>query len=132
MLLASYRVIKRGKPFFYSVCSRKNAVGRKCHAGISWLPAGAGVLSFIRLKVYKSIAQKRPQDLAFNGTIGVTAKEYALRKIYVNVSASANINFVESIWLKQESEMVGEQAWMPSKTAVTIKIIGLSKSRPGI
>ena len=130
MLLASYRVIKRGKPFFYSVCSRKNAVGRKCHAGISWLPAGAGVLSFIRLKVYKSIAQKRPQDLAFNGTIGITAKEYALHKI--NVSASANINFVESIRLEQESVMVGEQAWMLSKTAVTIKIIGLSKSRPGI
>nr|WP_255749849.1 DUF5686 and carboxypeptidase-like regulatory domain-containing protein [Pontibacter liquoris] len=78
------------------------------------------------------IAQKRPQDLAFNGTIWVTADAYALRKIDVTVSKSANINFVEGIHLTQELQPVGAGAWLPSKTSAHIKIVGLTKSRPGI
>ncbi|WP_172798115.1 DUF5686 and carboxypeptidase-like regulatory domain-containing protein [Pontibacter akesuensis] len=79
-----------------------------------------------------SFKQKRPQDLAFNGTMWVTAKEYALRKIDATVSKSANINFVESIALQQELQPVGEQAWMPSVSDVRIKLVGLTPSRPGV
>ncbi|WP_347158311.1 DUF5686 and carboxypeptidase-like regulatory domain-containing protein [Pontibacter chitinilyticus] len=78
------------------------------------------------------VVQKRPQDLAFNGTIWIAASSYALRKIDVTVSKSANINFVQGIHLVQESQPVGENAWMPSKTNVSIKIVGLTRSRPGI
>ncbi|WP_460880513.1 DUF5686 family protein [Pontibacter rugosus] len=79
-----------------------------------------------------SFKQKRPQDLAFNGRMWITAKRYALRKLDVTVSKSANINFVESIALKQELLPVGENAWMPSKTDVKIKIVGLTPRRPGV
>ncbi|WP_179222991.1 DUF5686 and carboxypeptidase-like regulatory domain-containing protein [Pontibacter ummariensis] len=79
-----------------------------------------------------SFKQKRPQDLAFNGRMWITADSYALRKIDVTVSKSANINFVESIALQQELLPVGESAWMPSKTDVRIKIVGLTPKRPGI
>ncbi|MEJ8804215.1 DUF5686 and carboxypeptidase-like regulatory domain-containing protein [Pontibacter sp. H249] len=76
--------------------------------------------------------QKRAQDLAFNGAIWVSSTSYALRKIDATVSKSANINFIESIQLRQELEPVKAIAWMPSKTEVNIKISGLSKTRPGI
>lgn len=79
-----------------------------------------------------SFKQKRPQDLAFNGRMWVTATDYALRKIDVTVSKSANINFVERIALKQELLPAGENAWMPSKTDVKIKLVGLTPKRPGI
>lgn len=79
-----------------------------------------------------SFIQKRPQDLAFNGRMWITAKEYALRKIDVTVSKSANINFVERIALRQELQRVGEQAWMAAKTDVQIKLVGLSPKRPAI
>ncbi|WP_276498106.1 DUF5686 and carboxypeptidase-like regulatory domain-containing protein [Pontibacter litorisediminis] len=79
-----------------------------------------------------SFKQKRPQDLAFNGRMWVTADGYALRKLDATVSKSANINFVESIALKQELQQVGEKAWMPAGTEVKIKIVGLTPKRPGI
>ncbi|SFH29966.1 CarboxypepD_reg-like domain-containing protein [Pontibacter chinhatensis] len=79
-----------------------------------------------------SFKQKRPQDLAFNGRMWITADGYALRKLEATVSKSANINFVESIALKQELQPVGEQAWMPADTEVKIKIVGLTPKRPGI
>lgn len=79
-----------------------------------------------------SFKQKRPQDLAFNGRMWITANGYALRKLEATVSKSANINFVERIALTQELQQVGEKAWMPSETEVRIKIVGLTPKRPGI
>ncbi|CAM3498000.1 DUF5686 domain-containing protein [Pontibacter korlensis] len=79
-----------------------------------------------------SFKQKRPQDLAFNGRMWITAEGYALRKLEATVSKSANINFVENIALKQELQQVGEKAWMPSETEVKIRIVGLTPKRPGI
>lgn len=79
-----------------------------------------------------SFKQKRPQDLAFNGRMWITAEGYALRKIEARVSKSANINFVERIGLTQELQQVGEKAWVPSETEVRIKIVGLTPKRPGI
>ncbi|WP_162912044.1 DUF5686 and carboxypeptidase-like regulatory domain-containing protein [Pontibacter actiniarum] len=79
-----------------------------------------------------SFKQKRAQDLAFNGRMWISADGYALRRIDVKVSKSANINFVESIALKQELLPVGERAWMPASTDVAIKLVGLTPKRPGI
>ncbi|MFD2244747.1 DUF5686 and carboxypeptidase-like regulatory domain-containing protein [Pontibacter ruber] len=78
------------------------------------------------------VEQKRPQDLAFNGHIWITSKSYALRKIDVAVSKSANINFVESIRLFQESLPTAAGAWLPVKTEARMKIAKLSENRPGV
>ncbi|MDX5423381.1 MAG: DUF5686 and carboxypeptidase regulatory-like domain-containing protein [Hymenobacteraceae bacterium] len=78
------------------------------------------------------VRQKRPQDLAFNGRIWITGDTYALRKIDVTVSKSANINFVEHIHLQQELAPTETGAWLPAKTEVTMKIARLSESRPGV
>ncbi len=78
------------------------------------------------------VDQKRPQDLAFNGHIWIAEDSYALRKIDVTVSKTANINFVESIHLMQESLPTDAGAWLPVKTEVKMKIAKLSESRPGV
>lgn len=78
------------------------------------------------------VNQKRPQDLAFNGTIWITEKTYALRKIDVEISRSANINFVDGIRLVQELQPVNDIAWIPNRTDVTIQLQGLNRSKTGI
>ncbi|MCC9165588.1 DUF5686 and carboxypeptidase-like regulatory domain-containing protein [Pontibacter harenae] len=78
------------------------------------------------------VDQKRKQDLAFNGHIWIAADSYALRKIDVTISKSANINLVESVHLVQELLPVGQGAWIPAKTMATMKIAKLSEKRPGI
>jgi hypothetical protein len=78
------------------------------------------------------IEPKRPQDLAFNGHIWVAHSSFALRKIDVRISKSANINFVEDIHLVQEERPTAAGPWMPAKTAVAMKIARVTPSRPGV
>ncbi len=49
-----------------------------------------------------AVTPKRAHDLAFKGTIWVTAGSYALRRIDVVASAEANINFVTDLRIFQE------------------------------
>ncbi len=66
---------------------------------------------------------KRPQDLAFSGTMWVADSSYALKQIDVTVGRSANLNFVEKIKIQQEYANVQENgAWLPQKTRVLIDI----------
>ncbi|CAN5910498.1 DUF5686 and carboxypeptidase-like regulatory domain-containing protein [soil metagenome] len=78
------------------------------------------------------VEQKRAQDLAFNGRIWIADGSFALRKIDVTVSKSANINFVEGIHLVQESQPTAVGAWLPAKTAVTMRISPMSENRPRV
>lgn len=66
---------------------------------------------------------KRPQDLAFSGTMWIAKESYAIKQIDVTVGQSANLNFVEKIKIQQEYEPVQEEgAWLPNKTRVLIDI----------
>jgi hypothetical protein len=78
------------------------------------------------------VEQKRAQDLAFNGHIWIADGSFALRKIDLTISKSANINLVESIHLLQESLPTETGAWLPVKTDITMKIARFSENRPGI
>ncbi|RDC63041.1 DUF5686 and carboxypeptidase-like regulatory domain-containing protein [Adhaeribacter pallidiroseus] len=84
-------------------------------------------------KCYKiKIEPKRPQDLAFYGTIWVSDSSFALRKIDVVISKTANINFVEKIHLVQEALPVTGGSWLPVKTEITMNLARISEKRPGI
>ncbi len=65
---------------------------------------------------------KQEQDLAFNGTMWVTKKEYALKRIDAYVSDKANLNYIGKIKLQQDLERVSEGAWLPTKTRVVIQM----------
>ncbi|MBC5773548.1 carboxypeptidase-like regulatory domain-containing protein [Pontibacter sp. KCTC 32443] len=78
------------------------------------------------------VAPKRPQDLAFKGYIWISEGDFALRKIDVAVSKSANINYVEGINLTQELEKTKAGAWLPSRTEMTMHVAKLNKALPNI
>ncbi len=66
------------------------------------------------------IKAKRPQDLAFNGKIWITQNTFALRRLDLEVTNSANLNFVERYKIQQDLEPQTGGIWMPTKTRVLI------------
>lgn len=70
-----------------------------------------------------SFTPKRPQDLAFSGTMWVTDSTYgyALKRIEVTVGKEANLNFVEKLKIQQELTPVNH-VWMPNKSRILVDI----------
>ncbi len=75
---------------------------------------------------------KSPQDLAFTGTMWITQKEYALKRIDVTVPKTANLNFVEKIKIQQELAPTSAGAWIPIKNRVLIDIGEINDKMGGI
>ncbi len=65
---------------------------------------------------------KRKQDLAFNGTLWITQKEYALKQIDVRLRESANLNFIDEIRVQQQLIRTSAQPWLPEKTRVMLTL----------
>ena len=68
---------------------------------------------------------KRPEDLAFTGTMWITDSlhHYALKQVDVSIPPSANLNFIEKIKIQQAYEPVQKDgAWLPNKTRVILDI----------
>ena len=75
---------------------------------------------------------KRPQDLAFSGSIWVDTLSHALVQVDAMVGKSANINFIEKIKIQQEYEEIGDSTWMPVKSRVLIDVAELTDSTAGM
>lgn len=75
---------------------------------------------------------RSPQDLAFTGSIWIAKDTYALKQIDVTVGKQANLNFIEKIKIQQESEPVGDSAWLPVKNRVLIDVGELTKNSAGM
>lgn len=69
-----------------------------------------------------AVAPRRPQDLAFTGTIWITTNTYALRQVDLQVSPEANLNFVEQVRVWQELAPSSAGQWLPRRTRVLIGI----------
>lgn len=65
---------------------------------------------------------KRPEDLAFTGSMWITHKHYALKQIDVKIDKTANLNFIEKIKIQQELTLASDSAWLPSKTRVLVDV----------
>ncbi|MEN7551196.1 DUF5686 family protein [Rapidithrix thailandica] len=66
---------------------------------------------------------KRPEDLAFAGTMWITTDSYALKQIDVSIGKSANLNFIEKIKIQQQLIQAQDSgAWLPEKTRVLMDI----------
>ncbi|GGG38643.1 DUF5686 and carboxypeptidase-like regulatory domain-containing protein [Hymenobacter glacieicola] len=68
------------------------------------------------------VVPRRPQDLAFTGTIWISASTYALRKLDLAVSPEANLNFVEQVRVYQEMTPTPAGGELPRRTRVVIGI----------
>jgi len=68
------------------------------------------------------VTPRRPQDLAFVGTIWITADTYALRRVDLTVSPEANLNFVSKVQVYQDLAPTAAGPWLPARTRVYIAI----------
>jgi hypothetical protein len=75
---------------------------------------------------------RRPQDLAFSGTMWITKNEWALKQIDAQVAGQANLNFVEKIRIQQSLVPTDAGAWIPEKNRVLIDISELSNTSAGM
>ena len=83
--------------------------------------------------VYKiKVAPKRPQDLAFSGTIWITKEDYALRSADLTIGGSANLNFVDKIKIQQELERTPYGVWLPRNNRIIIDMAEFSKNTAGM
>lgn len=75
---------------------------------------------------------KRPQDLAFQGTMWITKDQYALKRIDASVAKSANLNFIERIKIQQELYQTEAGPWLPEKTRVLVDVAQLTGNTAGM
>jgi hypothetical protein len=78
------------------------------------------------------VTPKRVQDLAFNGTIWIDSKTFALTQIDVSMGKGANLNFVEKIKIQQELAPTTSKAWLPVRTRVLIDVAEIKDQTPGM
>lgn len=81
------------------------------------------------LKCYQiQLNLKREEDLGFIGTMWITDSTYAIKRIHVELSPSANINFIERLKIQQEMIRTGKGPWIPYKTRLIVDVAELSKN----
>ena len=78
------------------------------------------------------VLPKHKEDLAFEGTIWITVGDYALKKLDLHIGKSANINFVEGLYIRQRLEKSSAGPWLPRETDVTIDIGRLTFNTSGM
>lgn len=84
-------------------------------------------------RIYRiEVTPKRPQDLAFKGTIWVNRSDYALTRADLVIPKSANLNFVDKVKIQQELIKTSAGAYLPSKNRVTIDIANLNAQWAGM
>lgn len=57
------------------------------------------------------------EDLAFQGNLWVSDKSYALKKVKMQVTKSANLNFVRNLSFEKEFELKNDSIYLPVKNA---------------
>ncbi|MCC3151752.1 DUF5686 family protein [Hymenobacter sp. BT770] len=69
-----------------------------------------------------AVTPKRAHDLAFKGTIWITAEDYALRRAELVASPEANINFVSDLRISQELTSPGDGPGLPIRTKLVLSV----------
>ncbi len=78
------------------------------------------------------VEPKNEKDLVFRGTIWIADSSYALKRLALEITDQANINFVEKLKIQQELVEVGEGAWLPAKTRVLLDVADFTGDMLGI
>lgn len=63
-----------------------------------------------------NVVPKREEDPCFHGTIWVNDTTWALKRISVEITKKAEINFIKRLKIQQDYEVVAPGAWFPVKT----------------
>lgn len=65
---------------------------------------------------------KRPQELAFAGTLWIADTSYAVRRIQAGIPANANLNFVQAFEVRQEYSQVAREVWMLTRDELLVDL----------
>ena len=80
-----------------------------------------------------SFKPKRPQDLAFSGTVWIAHDSYALYRIKATVEPAADLNFIKQIAIQQEMEGGNaNKPWIPVRTRILVEVEQFSKNSAGL
>jgi len=75
---------------------------------------------------------KNKQDLVFQGMIWITDSTFALKRLSLEITDQANINFIEKLKIQQEMEEVEPGSWVPNKVRVLIDIAEITQNTMGL
>ena len=79
-----------------------------------------------------NIVPRNKQDLVFEGKMWITKEDYALKKIDVQMTKEANINFVKNIKIQQSLFRSPQGAWLPEKTDFEVEVSEFSEILPNV
>lgn len=74
---------------------------------------------------------RREEDLGFLGTMWIADSSFAIKQIHVEISKSANINFIDRFIIQQELTQTEAGPWIPVKSRGIIDIAQVSKNSSG-
>ncbi|MFM9946086.1 MAG: DUF5686 family protein, partial [Bacteroidia bacterium] len=84
-------------------------------------------------KTYKiQVWPKNKKDLVFTGNIWIQDSTFALKRVILEISKEANINFIEKIKIQQEMIEVEKDMWLPEKTRVLIDVAEITDNTLGM
>ena len=84
------------------------------------------------LKCYKiKLNLRREEDLGFLGTMWITDSTFAIKRIDVELSPNANVNFVDRMKIQQEMQQTNAGAWLPVKVRMIFDVAELTKNSSG-
>ena len=78
------------------------------------------------------IEPKRPEDLAFIGSIYIDTLTFALKQTDLTVGQGANLNYVEKIKIQQQSVKTDGGAWIPKRNRIIVDIAELNENWAGM
>lgn len=81
------------------------------------------------LKCYKiKLNLRREEDLGFLGTIWIADSSFALKRVDLEISPSANINFLERLKIQQEMVPTPNGTWLPGKTRAIVDVAQVNEN----
>lgn len=76
---------------------------------------------------------RQPQDLTFKGTMWIAKSTYTLNKIQATVDKSANLNFIDQVYLEQELELDSStQVSLPKNILIELDIEDITNNTPSL
>ncbi|PKQ70785.1 DUF5686 and carboxypeptidase-like regulatory domain-containing protein [Raineya orbicola] len=79
-----------------------------------------------------NIVPRNRQDLVFEGKMWISKNDYALKKIDVQMTKEANINFIKGLKIRQNSFRSSEGYWLPEKVDFEVEVSEFSEIIPNI
>lgn len=75
---------------------------------------------------------KNKRDLVFQGMIWITDSTFALKRLNLEITSEANLNYIEKLKIQQELKEVEPGSWVPEKLRVLIDIAEITDNTIGM